>query len=567
MFGWDLPTEARLLESLGSLFEERPDGVTPFHASLRDWLIKREQSGAAFVVDGARGSRKLVGFLWQRFARLREHQLPDLFTLAELPVQLDHLDRAACQGLLAAHLEFDPIAVRMNDIIDLLEARQAWRSVLAWLAALDRLAEAQGDAELAWRHRVLRRSATAWLTLGQVTQAFAAFDAAVAIAERAMSVAPDDPGRRNDLAGAFINRGIARQDAPGHGPAAAIADYDRAIELMLALRDALGDDRQIPWRNDLANAFMNRGVAKQAAPAHGPAAAIADYDRAIELRQALRDELGDDWPIPWRNDLASAFMNRGVARQVAPGHGPAAAIADYDRAIELMLALRDALGDDWPIPWRNDLANAFMNRGVAKQSAPGHGPAAAIADYDRAIEFMQALRDALGGDWPIRVSKRTRQGLDEPWRRQAVCAEARAGRCDRRLRLRHRAHAGAARRTRRRLASSVAKRPRRAFMNRGIAKQDAPGHGPAAAIADYDRAIELMQALRDALGDDWQIPWRNDLADAFMNRGNAKQSAPAHGPAAAIADYDRAIELRQALRDALGDDWPIPGETTSPTPS
>ena len=130
---------------------------------------------------------------------------------------------------------------------------------------------------------------------------------------------------------------------------------------------------------------MNRGLAKQFAPGHGPAAAIADYDRAIELMQALCDAMGDDWPVPWRNELANAFMNRGNAKQSAPGHGPAAAIADYDRAIELMQALCDAMGDDWPVPWRNDLAAAMMNRGNAKRFAPGHGPAAAIADYDRAI--------------------------------------------------------------------------------------------------------------------------------------------------------------------------------------
>ena len=188
--------------------------------------------------------------------------------------------------------------------------------------------------------------------------------------------------------------------APGHGPAAAIADYDRAIELKQALRDALGDDWPVPWRNDLAGAFMNRGNAKQSAPGHGPAAAIADYDRAIELMQALRDALGDDWPVPWRNDLAAAFMNRGDAKQSAPGHGPAAAIADYDRAIELRQALREALGDDWPIPWRNDLAAAFMNRGVAKRSAPGHGPAAAIADYDRAIALWETLEHDLGPQMP-----------------------------------------------------------------------------------------------------------------------------------------------------------------------
>jgi hypothetical protein len=126
--------------------------------------------------------------------------------------------------------------------------------------------------------------------------------------------------------------------------------------------------------------------------------------------QAQRDALGDDWPVPWRNDLAAAFMNRGVAKQSAPGHGPAAAIADYDRAIELMQVLRDALGDDWPNPWRNDLANAFMNRGAAKRFAPGHGPAAAIADYDRAIALWDALSRFPSNLRPVR--KRLRREVD-----------------------------------------------------------------------------------------------------------------------------------------------------------
>jgi hypothetical protein len=169
---------------------------------------------------------------------------------------------------------------------------------------------------------------------------------------------------------------------------------------MEALRDALGDDWPVPWRNDLAGAFMNRGVARQSAPGHGPASAIADYDRAIALMEALRDALGDGWPVPWRKDLAAAFMNRGNARQSAPGQGPGAAIADYDRAIALMEALRDALGDDWPVPWRNDLAGAFMNRGNAKRSAPGHEAPAAIADYDRAIAMWESLVEELGPELP-----------------------------------------------------------------------------------------------------------------------------------------------------------------------
>jgi tetratricopeptide (TPR) repeat protein len=173
---------------------------------------------------------------------------------------------------------------------------------------------------------------------------------------------------RNDLARAYMNRGNAKQNAPGHGALAAIADYDRAIALQEELRAAMGEGWPVPWCNDLAGAFVNRGNARQVAPGHGALAAIADYDRAIALREELRAALGEGWPVPWRNDLARAYVNRGNARQVAPGHGALAAVADYDRAIALQEELRAALGKGWPVPWRNDLARAYMNRGSAKRT-------------------------------------------------------------------------------------------------------------------------------------------------------------------------------------------------------
>jgi hypothetical protein len=49
-------------------------------------------------------------------------------------------------------------------------------------------------------------------------------------------------------------------------------------------------------------------------------------------------------------------MHRGNAKQTAHGHGVVGAIADYDVAIVLMERQRQALGEDWPVPWRNHLA-------------------------------------------------------------------------------------------------------------------------------------------------------------------------------------------------------------------
>jgi hypothetical protein len=170
----------------------------------------------------------------------------------------------------------------------------------------------------------------------------------------------------NDLANAYMNRGNAKQDPPGHGAAAAIQDCDAAIAIRERLRAELGADWPVPWRNDLAGAYMSRGNAKQDAPGHGAAAAIQDYDAAIAINERLRAELGADWPVPWRNDLAKAYINRGNAKPDAPGHGAAAAIQDYDAAIAIMERLRTELGADWPVPWRNDLAASLSIRALTK---------------------------------------------------------------------------------------------------------------------------------------------------------------------------------------------------------
>ena len=309
----------------------------------------------------------------------------------------------------------------------------------------------------------------------------------------------------NGVAVAYANRGNAKQFAPGFGPGAAKADYDAAIALGEALHDAMGEGWPPEWRNNLANAYMNRGVAKQDDPGFGPDAAMVDLDVAIALREALRDDQGVGWLSAWHNDLAGTYVNRGTAKEDATNFGHNAAIADYDTAIALREALRDALGDDWPLPWREGLANAYMNRGNAKRSAAGFGPTAAIADYDTAIALREAIRDTLCERWP------------PLWRNGLAIA----------------------------------------YVNRGNAKNSTPAVGPLMALADYDAAIILMEALRDALSEEYPLPCRNALANAYMNRGNAKQSASGFRPGEEMADYDAAIALMEALRDTLGEGLPI----------
>jgi hypothetical protein len=60
------------------------------------------------------------------------------------------------------------------------------------------------------------------------------------------------------------------------------------------------------------------------------------------------------------------------------------------------------------------------------------------------------------------------------------------------------------------------------YNNRGAAKQDAASHGAKAAISDYDQALTIREELRQLLEPQggWDLKLRNDLAVAYMNRGN-----------------------------------------------
>ena len=67
---------------------------------------------------------------------------------------------------------------------------------------------------------------------------------------------------------------------------------------------------------------MNRGVAKQSAPGHGPAASITDYDHAVELWETLERDQGPQMPPTWREHLAYARQLRTAAAADDETAGP-----------------------------------------------------------------------------------------------------------------------------------------------------------------------------------------------------------------------------------------------------
>lgn len=309
---------------------------------------------------------------------------------------------------------------------------------------------------------------------------------------------------RHDLALAYINRGTAKLDAPGHGASAAIEDFDRGIANSEVLVGGMGARFPNAWRNILAGSFANRGTAKQTAPGRGLSESIDDYNRAIVIREELRAEMGEGFPEAWRVNLAEVYMNRANAKQNAIGFSASEALDDYDRAIAIGEALRVRMGDRLPAAWLNTLATVYMNRGTAKQDAPGQGASVAIDDYDLAISIFEALLHGRADRFP------------EAWRHGLATA----------------------------------------YLNRGAARRNAPGQGAVAAMEDYGRAISICEALQAAMRESFPDGWRNDLARAYMNLGGAKADAPGHGVWAALEDYDSAIAMREGLRTAMGDRFP-----------
>jgi tetratricopeptide (TPR) repeat protein len=306
------------------------------------------------------------------------------------------------------------------------------------------------------------------------------------------------------LALACMNRGVARlaqMDFPG-----AVADFDRAIGLLEKLLAAFGEEHaavadQLELVNNLAKAYGNRGLARE--DQQDFAAAVADLDRAIELLEILLAVFGgEDAAVADQpelvNDLGATYTNRGVARLAQQDF--AAAVADYDRAIGLLEKLLAAFGGEYAAVAAqpalvNGLANAYGNRGGARQDQ--RSLTAAVADCDRAIGLREKLLAAFGGE------------------DAAVAAQPP-------------------------LVNDLAT----AYMNRGVARDDQQDF--AAAVADYDRAIGLLEKLLAAFGGEdaavaAQPELVNDLAAAYSNRGFARRCHEDF--AAAVADYDRAIGL------------------------
>lgn len=231
--------------------------------------------------------------------------------------------------------------------------------------------------------------------------------------------------------------------------------------------------------------------------------AIAWYNLWLWWREGQlppQPERFDERHAESANNLASTYGRRGLAKHNTAQY--AAAELDYRAAIDLMGCLRNDLRARWPVRCRRELAQTYIRRGIVRvdlsaldrnEFVAAAGLCGAISDFNAAIGQLEKLRTELGDRWPIQ------------WSHDLARAQLYRG-------------------------VAEVEDPEDRYLIGDIANADIPqvlinsirGVGANAAIADYDRAIGLLEETRAALGKDWPVACLDDLAAAYFNRAVAR---------------------------------------------
>jgi tetratricopeptide (TPR) repeat protein len=191
------------------------------------------------------------------------------------------------------------------------------------------------------------------------------------------------PDLDNNLAGALVNRGVAK--AQLGQPLEAVADFDQAIAILERLvGQVAGQEGPVEWVENLAGALLNRGSALISLGRRVEAA--ADCDQAIEILRWLVEQEGC---LELSNDLAGVLMNRGMTLEDL--HRLKEAQAAYDQAIAIRRRLVEQEGRH---ELANDLATALVNRGNVLDSLGGLEEA--MVAYDQALAIRRRLAEQEG---------------------------------------------------------------------------------------------------------------------------------------------------------------------------
>ena len=281
LLGWSSIYQRReMLQGLPSLFERRPSGVTPFHKSLRDWMIDaREEKAGAYFVDQTEGRRLLANGLWDVFLQWvdKPGATPlDPFCIAELPLQAIRLSDADLHRLTVLR-PWDTLAPALFTVARARAAAYEWQDAIAWwrLAAVASALDGEGDPWASYAHDEV---GDIHMTIGNLPEALTSFRAGLAIAERLATADPGNAGWQRDLSVSYNKIGDV-QVGQGNLPEA-LTSFRAG--LAIAERLATADPGNAGWQRDVIVSCV-----KIAEMSEGEARPL--LMRALEVASRLRE--------------------------------------------------------------------------------------------------------------------------------------------------------------------------------------------------------------------------------------------------------------------------------------
>jgi tetratricopeptide (TPR) repeat protein len=382
IFGWKAREKAKRLAALEGLFDRRPEGVAPFHKSIRDWLLDDKACGEHFLADRAEGERRLFDALWSRLCEIApdgDAAPPDAFLISELPLQAARQSDAE----LRAVLEPLPPAAIFARIAQIAETRAAafqWRSALDWWGLLSRLAGL--TAALDWAGYALEQSGDIYITTGDTELAASSYNSSLTAR---VTLAAGDLGNtdwQRDLSVSYSKVGDVQV---GQGNLAdALKSYQSSLAILEHL--AASDPGNAGWQRDLSVSFINLGDVQVGQG--NLADALKSYQSSLAIRERLA--AGDPGNAGWQRDLSVSYEKIG---DVQVGQGNLAdALKSYQSSF--VIAERLAAGDPSNAVWRRDLSVSYEKIGNVQV---GQGN---LADALKSYQSSLAIRERLAAGDP-----------------------------------------------------------------------------------------------------------------------------------------------------------------------
>ncbi len=384
--GWtSIRDKARVLNALGGLFERRPEGVAPFHKSIRDWLIDDKAAHDDFLADVKRGSARLLEALWDELvarAKQTPYTEPGPFFLLELPVQMERRDGTVLREQIAA-ADSSAIFGFMWDVAEGLETRFAWQPALSWWRMLARMAGAIAANE--WRAPALSRQGNVLQTVGDTGTALEAYRAGLDIHRRLADQDQGNAGWQRDLSVSHDRIGdvlVAQGNLT-----AGLEAYHAGLDIAQRLADR--DGGNAGWQRDLSVSHGRIGdvlVAQGNLPA-----ALEAYRAGLDIRQRLVDQDPDH--AGWQRDLS---VSHGKIGDVLVAQGNLTAGLEAYRAsldIPRRLADQDPVNAGWQREFAEALdriGNIFAALGDQRQALKAKRESSVIRDRFAKAETKSA---------------------------------------------------------------------------------------------------------------------------------------------------------------------------------